>query len=124
MLPTAFTRRSFGGLGNTEALGIEHVGAPLSIWAIAASLALPGSYQPLMKAMVNFACGLTEVAPALKACISRFTSGIGIAADQADDIRLGRPPRHHAGEKGRLMDEIRRTPRSWAWSGPSEEPIR
>ena len=45
--------------------------------ANADSLALGGSYQEPMNETVNLASGLTSLAPAMKACISRLTSGIG-----------------------------------------------
>ena len=51
--------------------------APLSIIAKAASLALGGSNQLLMKLTLNSTFGLTSFAPAMKAFISRLTSGIG-----------------------------------------------
>ncbi len=51
--------------------------APLSIIAKAASLALGGSNQLLMKVTMNSTFGLVSFAPAMKAFISRFTSGIG-----------------------------------------------
>ena len=51
--------------------------APLSIIAKAASLAFGGSNQLLMKLTLNSTFGLTSFAPAMKAFISRLTSGIG-----------------------------------------------
>ena len=51
--------------------------APLSIIANAASLALGGSNQLLMKVTMNSTFGLVSRAPTMKAFIKRFTSGIG-----------------------------------------------
>ena len=51
--------------------------APLSIIANAASLALGGSNHELMKLIENLTLGLVSFAPAMKAFIRRFTSGIG-----------------------------------------------
>ena len=44
--------------------------------AKAASLALGGSYQELMKETRNLTFGFTARAPSMKACMSRLTSGM------------------------------------------------
>ena len=80
--------------------------APLSIIAKAASLAFGGSNQQLMKVTMNSTFGLTSFAPAMKAFIRRFTSGIGIAADHADLVDLGHAAGDHAGQVGRLLDVV------------------
>ena len=66
--------------------------APLSIIAKAASLALGGSNQLLMKLTMNSTFGLTSLAPAMKAFISRLTSGIGKPPTMPILLLLVMPP--------------------------------
>ena len=75
-LPMASTLRSLAA-SLTPKRSAYITSAPLSIIAKAASLALGGSNQLLMKLTMNSTLGLTSFAPAMKAFISRFTSGIG-----------------------------------------------
>lgn len=66
--------------------------APLSIIAKAASLALGGSNQLLMKLTLNSTLGLVSFAPAMKAFMSRFTSGIGKPPTMPMRLVLVMPP--------------------------------
>ena len=66
--------------------------APLSIIAKAASLAFGGSNQLLMKLTLNSTCGLTSLAPAMKAFIRRLTSGIGKPPTRPILLLLVTPP--------------------------------
>ena len=75
-LPMASTLRSLAA-SLTPKRSAYITSAPLSIIAKAASLALGGSNQLLMKLTMNSTFGFTSFAPAMKAFIRRFTSGIG-----------------------------------------------
>ena len=60
--------------------------------AKAASLALGGSNQLLMKLTVKVTLGLTSLAPAMKAFIRRFTSGMGKPPTMPILLDLVMPP--------------------------------
>ena len=75
-LPMASTLRSLAA-SLTPKRSAYITSAPLSIMAKAASLALGGSNQLLMKVTMNSALGLVSLAPAMKAFIRRLTSGMG-----------------------------------------------
>ena len=80
--------------------------APASIIANAASLALGGSYQEPIKVTRKSISGLISWAPAMKACISRFTSGDRIATHHPDKATLGLRSCNQACEVGAFLDEI------------------
>ncbi|MNR27125.1 hypothetical protein D3C85_1443810 [compost metagenome] len=75
-LPMASLPRSLAA-SDTPKRSAYSTSAPLSIMAKAASLAFGGSNQEPMKVTVNSAFGFTSLAPSMKACIRRFTSGMG-----------------------------------------------
>jgi hypothetical protein len=75
-LPMASTLRSLAA-SLTPKRSAYITSAPLSIIAKAASLAFGGSNQLLMKLTVKLTLGLVSFAPAMKAFISRLTSGMG-----------------------------------------------